>query len=228
MPRTDRLFRLLDTLRRLPPPVTAARLAAETEVSTRAIYRDIAALRVAGARIDGAAGYGYSLTEDPGLPPATFTRTEVEALVLGLAEVRHSGDPALADAAETALSKVVATLPERRQREATHAVLLSYRYTPRLPPRIDMAVVRTACWDERALEIAYLNKEGAESRRLILPLTLVFLDRTQMLLAWCCLRQDFRQFRLDRVVSVTATGDSFRPRRVTLLRTYLAKLAGRD
>ena len=56
MSRSDRLFRLLHVLRSLPPPVTADRLAQETEVSVRSIYRDIAALRAAGARIEGEAG----------------------------------------------------------------------------------------------------------------------------------------------------------------------------
>ena len=124
MSRSDRLFRLLTALRSLPQPVTAARLADETEVSERTLYRDIDTLRAGGAVIDGAAGFGYTLTEDPALPPQMFTRLEVEALVLGLAEVRLAGDPALARAAEVALAKITATLPERVQRQAIHAVLV--------------------------------------------------------------------------------------------------------
>ena len=64
MTRTDRLMRLMDALRRLPAPVTAARLAEQTGVSPRQMYRDIATLRAGGALIDGAAGVGYSLTEE--------------------------------------------------------------------------------------------------------------------------------------------------------------------
>lgn len=126
MARPDRLFRLLDALRRLPQPVTAARLAEETEVSQRTLYRDIETLRAGGALIDGAPGLGYSLTEDPALPPQMFTRLEVEALVLGLAEVRFAGDPALVKAADAALAKITATLPERVQRQAIHAVQMSF------------------------------------------------------------------------------------------------------
>lgn len=73
MSRTDRLMRLMDALRRLPAPVTAARLAGETGVSARQLYRDIATLRAGGALIDGEAGVGYSLTEDPALPPQSFS-----------------------------------------------------------------------------------------------------------------------------------------------------------
>ena len=74
MARTDRLMRLMDCLRRLPAPVTAARLAQETDVSPRQLYRDIATLRAGGALIDGEAGLGYRLTEDPALPPQSFSR----------------------------------------------------------------------------------------------------------------------------------------------------------
>ena len=82
MARTDRLMRLMDALRRLPKPVTAARLAGETGVSPRQIYRDIATLRAGGALIDGEAGLGYTLTEDSALPPQSFSRLEIEALML--------------------------------------------------------------------------------------------------------------------------------------------------
>ena len=90
MARTDRLFRLLQAMRVMAPPLTAARLAAETGVSQRSLYRDIECLRAAGARIEGERGYGYRLIEDHALPPQTLDRLEIEALALGMAEgARH-------------------------------------------------------------------------------------------------------------------------------------------
>lgn len=224
MPRADRLFRLLDALRRLPQPVTAAQLAAETEVSLRTLYRDIDALRSGGALIDGAAGLGYTLTEDPALPPQMFTRLEVEALVLGLAEVRLAGDAALAKAADMALAKITATLPERVQRQAIHATHQVYRYERRPPAPPHLALVREAAWDERALDITYAARDGGITRRRILPLSVVFLDRTLMCLAWCTLRQDYRRFHLSAMTDVSLTDDSFRPRRVEMLRAFLDQM----
>lgn len=224
MARSDRLFRLADALRRLPKPVTAARLAQETEVSARSIYRDIETLRAGGALIDGAAGYGYTLTEDPALPPQMFSRLEVEALVLGLAEVRQAGDPALARAAEAALAKITATLPERVQRQAIHAVQQTYRYERRPDAPANLALIRQACWDEMALDVAYCDKAGILTQRRVLPLSVVFLDRSLMLLCWCCLRQDFRRFHLHQMTNVSQTTDSFRPRRVALLREFTQNL----
>lgn len=224
MARSDRLFRLVSALRRLPQPVTAAQLAEETEVSERTLYRDIATLRAGGALIDGAAGFGYSLTEDPALPPQMFTRLEVEALVLGLAEVRLAGDPALARAAEGALAKITATLPERVQRQAIHAVQQTYRFEQRPAAPAHLMVIREACWDERAMQLDYTDRDGTVTRRVVWPLSVVFLDRTLMLLAWCTLRQGFRRFHLGSMAGVQVTEDSFRPRRVALLRAFVAQL----
>jgi predicted DNA-binding transcriptional regulator YafY len=228
MSRADRLLRLLSAIRRLPPPVTAARLAAETEVSARTLYRDIASLRAGGALIDGEPGLGYTLTEDPALPPQMFTRLEIEALVLGLAEVQLAGDPALVMAAQAAQSKIIATLPERVQRQALHAASQIYRFERRPPVPDCLPLLREAIWEERAIAVAYTDREGQETRRVLWPLSVVFMDRTLMLLAWCTLRQGFRRFRLEALEGVGITAESFRPRRVALLREFVAQLkAGR-
>lgn len=228
MARTDRLFRLLHLMRTLPRPVTAERLARETEVSTRAIYRDIAALRAAGARIDGEAGYGYVLEEDPALPPQSFTRIEIEALMIGLAEAKNSGDAQIAAAAELALAKVIATLPERQQREAAHAVHYVYRVNRRDVPSRDIALIRKACWEEEEICLDYRDEAGKPTRRNVLPLTILYADKVLVLLAWCQLRQDWRSFRIDRIASAVRTGDSFRPRRVRLLKDFVARMRAED
>ena len=215
-------------MRVLPAPVTAARLAEETGVSLRSLYRDIDSLRAAGARIEGERGYGYRLTEDYALPPQTFDRTEIEALVLGLAEVRHMGDPALARAAASVLAKVAATLPDDREQHLFHAISQVYRPDARYAPPLHVDAIRQACWNERALTIRYADKENAVTTRTILPLAVVYTDRALTLLAWCCLRDAFRMFRLERIAELADAGTSFRPRRAALLRDYLAELAAGD
>lgn len=224
MPRTDRLFRLLHLLRILPPPVTAARLAEETGVSARTLYRDIDSLRAAGALIDGEAGYGYRLTEDPAVPPQMFDRHEVEALVLGLAEVSATGDSALAAAAESALAKITARLPERVAQQAAHAVSMVHRFRPsaRAPDLLDP--LRQASWQERAVDILYRDRLGTRTERRIWPLSVMFLEQRQFVLAWCCLRQGFRKFDPHQIEDLAVTEESFRPNRVPLLREYVAQL----
>lgn len=155
MARSDRLFRLLQTMRTLPKPVTAARLAEETGVSVRSLYRDIDSLRAAGARIDGERGYGYRLTEDYALPPQTLDRLEIEALALGMAEVRAMGDPDLAAAAASVAAKGAATLPDDREQHLFHCVSKVYRPEARYAASHDLGLIRQACWREEALTIHY-------------------------------------------------------------------------
>lgn len=226
MSRTDRLMRLMDVMRRLPAPVTAARLAQETGVSPRQLYRDIATLRAGGALIDGEAGLGYTLTEDPALPPQSFSRLEIEALRLAVDALSGIGDAELTDAAQSALSRIIATLPERQAQQALHAITRSFASAPdRDPPQVDLALLRHACWNELALRIDYRDLQGAATTREIWPLGLSYSQRTLMLLAQCRLRMDFRIFHVNRIQKMDLTGDSFRPRRVALVRDYSRKMA---
>lgn len=223
MARTDRLMRLMEALRRLKPPVTAARLAEETGVSERQLYRDIATLRAGGALIDGASGLGYTLTEDPALPPQSFSRLEIEALVLALGALDQMGDPALAKAGRNAVARIAATLPDRQARQATYPVLHAW-YPPGERPHVtvDLGLLRQACWDETSLVIRYRDLQERVSERPVWPLSLSYSERSLMLLAFCRLRQDFRVFHISRIEHAEPGGESFRPRRVPMLRDYRA------
>lgn len=215
-------MRLLDALRRLSKPVTAMRLAAETEISTRQLYRDIATLRAGGVLIDGTAGYGYTLTEDPAMPPQSFSRLEIEALMLGIASLGDFGDGALATAGRNALARIVATLPDRQARQAAHATMRSWRPPePRAAIAIDLALLREACWDEFSVRISYRDANDRMTEREILPLGLSYSPRTLMLVAWCLLRKAHRTFEVPRIVALERGGHSFRPPRVQFLREHV-------
>lgn len=225
MARTDRLMRLMDALRRLPKPVTAARLAGETGVSPRQLYRDIATLRAGGALIDGEAGLGYTLTEDSALPPQSFSRLEIEALMLAISSLRSIGDSDLTRAGQEAMARIVATLPESQGRHAMHASMRLFRPVANLPsPQVDMALLRQALWDEQSLIIDYLDLKDAATTREIWPLGLSYGDNHIMLVAHCLLRGDFRIFHVPRMLALRRGGTSFRPRRVALLRDYVAQM----
>lgn len=221
MARTDRLMRLMDLLRRMAPPVTAAQLAEATDVSPRQLYRDIATLRAGGALIDGEAGVGYVLTEDPALPPQSFSRLEIEALLLAVQALDRLGDAEINEAARAAMSRIIATLPGDQPRQAMHAVMRSFASGPdRAPPVIDLSVLRQACWDEMALRITYTDMAGKSSDRVIWPLGLSYGDQSLMLLAHCRLRLDYRMFHINRISHMAMSGDSFRPMRVPLMRDF--------
>lgn len=225
MARTDRLMRLLNALRRLPAPVTAARLAEETGVSLRQLYRDIATLRAGGALIDGEAGLGYRLTEDPALPPQSFSRLEIEALRLAIDALPRVADTELIEAARNALARIVATLPERQALQAAHSALRSFTpATERMRPAVDMAMLRDACWEEKEVWLRYRDLKDQVTEREIRPIGMSYSENALLLLGWCNLREDFRMFHCNRIISARLTGQSFRPHRVRLLRDYVERM----
>jgi predicted DNA-binding transcriptional regulator YafY len=174
--------------------------------------------------IDGEAGFGYTLIEDAALPPLGFENDELEALVLGLRDVAVIGDPALARAAQSALAKLTARVPPSQARRLQHAILDVRRFRRPEPPRINVAELRAATWDEETVRFAYTDGKGAASVREVDPLGIVYMQDTNMLMAWCHLRTDYRVFRLDRMDDLARTDKSFRPRRVPMLREHVARL----
>lgn len=224
MARMDRLMRLMTALRSLPAPVTAQRLAEETDVSPRQLYRDIATLRAGGALIDGAPGVGYTLTEDPALPPHSFDRLEIEALMLALAGLEQMGDPTLARAGRGAMSRILATLPDTQARQALHHTMMTWRPPPDRPEIVvDMDLLRHHCWEERSLLIQYRDVQGRVTEREVWPLAISYSDRTLMLMALCRLRRDFRSFNIAQMEWARDGGTQFRPHRVALLRDFIAR-----
>jgi predicted DNA-binding transcriptional regulator YafY len=87
-----------------------------------------------------------------------------------------------------------------------------------------VADLRAATWAEETVAFSYVDAKGAPSMREVDPLGIVYMQDTNMLMAWCHLRRDFRVFRLDRMDDLRRTGQSFRPRRVPMLREYTKQL----
>jgi predicted DNA-binding transcriptional regulator YafY len=115
MRRADRLFRLVQLLR-ARRFATGEQIADELGVSKRTIYRDVADLQGSGVPIRGEAGVGYRLERGYELAPLIFTSDELAGLVLGARIVAAWGDPDLASAVATAMTKVEAVLPEGLRR----------------------------------------------------------------------------------------------------------------
>src|SRR5260221_11286774 len=79
MRRTERLFQIIQILRRARAPVTASRMADELETSLRTIYRDIAELLAQRVPIRGEAGIGYMLDQGFDMPPLMLTPDAIAA-----------------------------------------------------------------------------------------------------------------------------------------------------
>jgi predicted DNA-binding transcriptional regulator YafY len=227
MRRADRLFEIVHHLRgrRL---TTAAQLAQWLEVSERTIYRDIADLQASGIPIDGEAGVGYRLHPDFDLPPLMFNHNEIEALVIGARMVESWGGPGLAQGARSALAKIATALPKDKRITLESSRLFSpgFFISPQLGERMDM--LRTAIDGRRCLDLDYRDNDGRESHRRVRSLGLFFWGGAWTLGAWCELRSDFRNFRLDRIVTSIVRDEQFADESGRRLADYLRAVSGEE
>jgi predicted DNA-binding transcriptional regulator YafY len=208
MRRGDRLFQLLQLIRgrRLS---TAAWLAQRMEVSVRTVYRDVAALQAQGVPIEGEAGVGYRVGRDYSLPPLMFTPEQAQALVASVRIASSRLDPALSAQADEALSKILSVLP-LDSRTAADSLPIHAPARPHDDAVLErLGQLRRAIETRRLVHIDYADVADKPSQRQLRPLLCLYWDAVWTLSAWCELRQDFRQFRLDRIQQLTLSERSF-------------------
>ena len=204
----DRLFQIVLQLGR-GRVVTARALAERLEVSERTVYRDVRALMESGVPIEGEAGVGYCLRRGFQLPPLMFDEEELEALLFGVDVARTYGDARLATAAEGILAKVEAVIPERLRPNLSGRKLFVPEFQANPEVSAVLGVVRGAINDQVRLFLDYQDVEGRGTERIVRPLLLTYWGTTWALGAWCELRQDFRNFRIDRMTRAEPLGSRF-------------------
>lgn len=219
MSRSQRLINLIQELRQHRYPVSGQTLADSMGVSLRTLYRDIATLQAQGAHIEGEAGLGYVLRPGFLLPPLMFSEEEIEALTLGTRWVATRTDHELARAAQSLLAKVSAVLPPDLAPKIENTGL-TIPFAPVESGAVDLSIIRKAIRDEHILEIAYADKEGKQSTRRIWPVTIGFFEKVRIVAAWCELRQDYRSFRIDRMVEALDTGKGYPRRRAVMQKEW--------
>jgi len=203
MRRTDRLFEIIQILRSENRVVTAAEIADRLEVSIRTVYRDIQTLQSMRTPIEGEAGIGYLMRQGYDLPPLNFNVEEIEAIVVGLSLVAQTGDRGLQRAAQQVSRKI----------DALRGNLESLQVSERgalVPGAVDTELVRGAIREERKLDLRYRDENGNESSRRVLPLAVIYYVHAMLLVGWCELRDDFRHFRLDRILACSEADAWFR------------------
>lgn len=220
MSRTSRLFMLLDALRGHRRPVTATQLSQTLSVSLRTIYRDIGTLIELGAPIDGEAGVGYVLRAGFFLPPLMFNEDELEALLLGARWVEHQGDAGLARAAGSALAKIATASPRDLRDGLAEAGLWAPIFKEPATVELPLQPIREAIRREHKVRIAYVNESGESSDRVVWPIALAFLEKVQVMAAWCELRNGFRHFRADRIRQLTSLKLRYPTRRAVLVKQW--------
>ena len=226
MRRTERLFAIIQILRRARAPITAASMADELETSLRTVYRDVAELIAQRVPVRGEAGIGYMLESGFDMPPLMLTPDEIEAAVLGARWVAGRGDPALARAANDLVAKIGAVIPSHLRPFLLDETLT----TPVRPIRrdsFDVGRVRGAIRGQTKIVLTYRDETDRESRRTVWPVAIAYYESVRLLAAWCELRQDFRHFRTDRVTEAEFLEQRY-PARRDVLRSQWRKAMERE
>jgi len=220
--RTERLFQIIQILRRASRPVTAGDVAAELETSLRTVYRDMAELIAQRVPIRGEAGIGYVLDRGFDMPPLMLTPDEIEAAVLGAQWVAGRGDVALANAARDLVAKIGAVIPERLRPFLVDSTV-SASGAPRAPSdTIDLTQLRAWIHSQRKVALCYRDEDERQTDRIVWPIGIGYYEAARIIVAWCELRLDFRHFRTDRVSGAEFLEERY-PARRDILRSQWRK-----
>lgn len=217
--RLSRLTAILTILqtRRI---VTSSTLAKKFDVSVRTIYRDIKALEQAGVPIIAEDRKGYRLMEGYRIPPVMFTENEANALITIEQLVQKNSDSSLIKEYTEAVNKIKAVLLHSTKNKAE---LLAGRIaiSPAIPNRHtsnSLTVIQNALTDFKVLKITYQSAQNNEKTiRNIEPFAFYYnLQESWLIIAFCRLRNDYRMFRLDRILKTEPLDISFEPHKLTL------------
>jgi predicted DNA-binding transcriptional regulator YafY len=222
MRRADRLFQIIQILRRSSRPITGEAIAQELEVSKRTVYRDIADLVGQRVPIQGEAGFGYVLARDYDMPPLMLTPDELEAVVLGAQWVAERSDAALANAARDVVAKISAAVPTRLLPFISEPSVGAKPRDPQPPPRIDLSGLRRAIREGNKVRLRYRDETGKRTTRTTWPVLLGYSETTNFLVAWCELRQSFRHFKTERILHLEFLDEPYQLERRELRRQFEA------
>lgn len=214
-----RLHRLTAILVKLQSKkiVQASDLAEKFDVSIRTIYRDMLALSDAGVPIGAEAGTGYFLVDGYSLPPIMFTEKQANALITASKIIQTNNDQSLIADYKDAIEKVKAILntSQKEKLELLEKRIVGTLYKES-PISNYLSVIQKAITDLRILEIEYSAASKEYTKREIEPMGIYFTNNIWVLIAYCRLRKDYREFRTDRILNLRETSKLFPPKFFTL------------
>lgn len=213
MAKLNRIDRLLGVLLLLQSKtyVTVGELTERFGISSRTVYRDIRALEEQGVPVGFEPQQGYFIVDGYFLPPVSFSIEEARALVLTEWVVQVFTDRSIREQFSSALQKVKAVLPEN---EKTDLETLTERMGMQVPDCAKqeynlLVPIENALVKKERFEMTYCNQKEEVSSRMVDPIGLIYYAFNWHLIAWCHLRQDYRDFRVSRIREVRLTGENF-------------------
>lgn len=225
MNRIDRLFGILILLQS-KKFVAAEAIANRFNISIRTVYRDIKALCEQGVPVSFEPNKGYFIVLGYFVPPVSFTSEEANALLLMETVIDGFGDGSIRKHYSAALQKIKAVL-RGAQKEGVETLSNHIRFQMpacMIPHFEYLSLLQTAIASKAIIELEYENNQKEVSKRKVEPIGLVFYAFSWHLIAWCHYRQDYRDFKVARILKVTSTGQPFTRQSHIALNEYMKEL----
>ncbi|GCC51406.1 YafY family transcriptional regulator [Chryseotalea sanaruensis] len=231
MNRIDRLTAILIHLQS-KRVVKSEELADRFSISQRTVYRDVKALMEAGVPIGSEAGKGYFIVDGYHLPPVMFTQDEASAMMLAGKLVEKLTDKSVQTSFDSALHKIKAVLHES---EKDHLESLQNLVQVLERPRNEeqpsgnfpdnfLTTIQRAVVKKQVLVIEYTNNKQELTSRELEPIGIFYYSSAWHLIAWCRLRNDYRDFRADRIRSLVNTEKPVENRNLLSLKEYMTSM----
>lgn len=228
MNRIDRLTAILIHLqsKRI---VRAEEIANRFEISVRTVYRDVKALMEAGVPIGSEAGTGYFIVDGYHLPPVMFSQEEAGAMMMAGKLVEQMTDQSVRTAFDGALMKIKAVLNEAQKDHLEslqdHIEVLKPKMSLPAQKGYFLSDLQKAVVNKQVIQLSYSsNHQNELTRREIEPIGLFYYSSAWHLIAWCRLRNGFRDFRCDRIKELKPTDVIFEPRSISTMQEYFNSL----
>jgi len=225
MNRIDRLFGILILLQSRKY-ISAEKIALEYGISTRTVYRDMKALAEQGIPLSFEPHKGYCIVQGYFLPPIAFNSEEANALLLMERFLVGFADKSITQHYTTALNKVKAVL-RTAQKEKLES--LNENIKLQLPERLKndfdyLSILQHAISAKLMIEIAYKNNAGELSNRKLEPIGLIFYAFSWHLIAWCHLRNEYRDFKVSQIIRLNCMDEGFTKANHMALNDYMKLL----
>jgi len=224
MNRIDRLFGIL-TLLQSRKFVAAEKIAEKYNISIRTVYRDVKALGEQGIPIGFEPGRGYFVVQGYFLPPVSFTSDEAAAILLMEQVVNAFTDKSVQKNYSAALNKIKAVMTGAQKDKLERlAGATKAQYPMRLKNDFEyITLLQNAVTSGMVVEMEYKNARDESSKRLVEPIGLVFYAFAWHLIAWCNLRNEYRDFKIERILRLRETGRAAERKHIAL-QEYINKI----
>ncbi|MBX3255067.1 MAG: YafY family transcriptional regulator [Chitinophagaceae bacterium] len=225
MNRIDRLMGIL-TMLQSRKFVTAERISDKFSISVRTVYRDVKALTEIGVPVSFENGRGYFIVQGYFLPPVSFSNEEANALILMESIAGRFADQSIRQHYESALNKVKSVL-RSGQKEKAEQLSAQIKTVSCQFANNDFAYlspIQNAIASQVILDIEYQNNRNEVSSRSVEPVGLIFYAFNWHMIAWCWWRNEYRDFRVSRLLKLTYTNTPFRKKDHAGLDEYMKLL----